>query len=179
MGAAAKACQQCRAAKRKCLRCSDFGSCEPCLRKSILCSNTRRIRREPLIAPSHTTVRIEGKDEDNIELPRETVTELVEHYIDKIHDRPHSLFHLPTLRESIRTGNMKKALILAICAMGSTFSPHPDIRLLRDQLTVQSKKLLLDNLEDICLENIQTCILVANLCAANASPSSEALFFRK
>ncbi|KIM99716.1 hypothetical protein OIDMADRAFT_126100 [Oidiodendron maius Zn] len=62
--------------------------------------------------------------------------------------------------------------------MGSTFSPHPDIRLLRDRLTVQSKKLLLKNLEDICLESIQTCILVANLCAANASPSSEALFFR-
>lgn len=43
----------------------------------------------------------------------------------------------------------------------------------------ESKRLLLADLERICVENIQTCILLANLYAAHLNPSSEALFFRK
>jgi hypothetical protein len=46
-------------------------------------------------------------------------------------------------------------------------------------LTTESKQLLLADVENVCLENIQACILVANLCAAHANSSSEFLFFRK
>ncbi|RSL74387.1 hypothetical protein CEP53_000283 [Fusarium sp. AF-6] len=42
----------------------------------------------------------------------------------------------------------------------------------------ESKRLLQSDLENICLENIQTCILIANLCASHGNPSSEALYFR-
>ncbi|KAK7416201.1 hypothetical protein QQX98_005398 [Neonectria punicea] len=43
---------------------------------------------------------------------------------------------------------------------------------------LESKRLLQSDLENICLENIQTCILVANLCACHSNPTSEALYFR-
>lgn len=43
----------------------------------------------------------------------------------------------------------------------------------------KSKSVLLADLENICLENVQTCILIANLCDAHLNPQSEALYFRK
>ncbi|OGE53531.1 hypothetical protein PENARI_c007G08863 [Penicillium arizonense] len=61
--------------------------------------------------------------------------------------------------------------------MGSRFSHDPQIRLLEPQLISESKRFLKADLENICLENIQTCVLVANLCAAHSVTSTEALFF--
>lgn len=177
---AAKACQQCRDAKRKCLRREAVGSCAQCIKRNIVCSNELSVRRAPQLVPGHSRM-IEQQEEleESIDLPEEIVIELVEHYIDKIHDRPHSLFHLPTLRESVRTGNINRASLMAMCSIGSRFSIHPEIRMLGEHLTAESKRLILAGLEDISLESIQTCILVANLCAADGRPSSEALFFRK
>ncbi|KFZ14497.1 hypothetical protein V501_03196 [Pseudogymnoascus sp. VKM F-4519 (FW-2642)] len=116
--------------------------------------------------------------QDNFDLPQDVIVGLVEHYINKLHDRPHSLFHLPTLRKRVQNREINKALLLAICSLGSRFSAEPEICMLQEQLTAESKRLILADLENICLEGIQTCILIANLCAANAKPSSEALFFR-
>ncbi|KAH8600670.1 hypothetical protein B0O99DRAFT_681546 [Bisporella sp. PMI_857] len=176
---AAKACKQCRQAKRKCLRSDTLGPCAQCIKRNIICSNKLKIKKPQQLVPSHKRALTEqGEDQDGLNLPEEIIIELVEHYIDKIHDRPHSIFHLPTLRENVRRGNMNKALLMAICSMGSRFSAHLEIRLLEHQLTAKSKRIVLDNLEDISLESIQTCILIANLYAAHAKPSSEALFFR-
>ncbi|KUL92275.1 hypothetical protein ZTR_02401 [Talaromyces verruculosus] len=63
--------------------------------------------------------------------------------------------------------------------MGSHVSTQPTLRSLEPLLTAESKRLLQIDLERVCLENIQTCILVANLCVAHENPSSEFLFFRK
>ena len=175
----AKACQQCRSANRKCFRSDACGPCAQCLKRHISCSSKLRIRRDPQLVPCHAKGPIEPAEQESIGLPEGIIIELVEHYIDKIHDRPHSLFHVPTLRESVRSGNINKALLMAICSMGSRFSVHHETRLLEHLLTAKSKRLILADLEDICLESIQTCILLANLCAADEKPSSEALFFRK
>lgn len=121
----------------------------------------------------------ENKDLQRFDLNYTVINELVDHYIDKIHDRPHSLFHLPTLRENVQSQSINEPLLLAICSLGSRLSKRPDIRSLEPQLTYKAKSLILADLENICLENIQTCILVANICGANGSPSSEALFFRE
>ncbi|KAF5646091.1 uncharacterized protein FTJAE_2180 [Fusarium tjaetaba] len=63
--------------------------------------------------------------------------------------------------------------------MGARFDAHDKIRSLEDTYIGESKGLLLADLENICIENVQTCILIANLYAAHLNPSSEALFFRK
>ncbi|RDW57482.1 hypothetical protein BP6252_13742 [Coleophoma cylindrospora] len=175
----AKACRQCRSSKRKCIRSDSYGPCVQCSKRQIPCSGKLKPIRAAQLLPCHVeSPNAQDDDDDGANLPEDTVIELVEHYISKIHDRPHSLFHLPTLRTSVRKGALNKALLLAICAMGSRFSASAEIRKLEHQLTEKSKRLLLADLENICLETIQTCVLVANLCAAIGNSSSEALFFR-
>jgi hypothetical protein len=98
--------------------------------------------------------------------------------LTKIHDRPHSIFHSSTLWSKIRQKSVSRPLLLAICATGAHLSKQPTVRSLIPLLTAECKRLLQNSMEQICLENIQTCILVANLCAAHANPSSEFLFFR-
>ncbi|CAJ0543881.1 Ff.00g039730.m01.CDS01 [Fusarium sp. VM40] len=62
--------------------------------------------------------------------------------------------------------------------MGARFDEDDEIRSLEGNYMEESKRLLLADLENICIENVQTCILIANLFAAHLNPSSEALFFR-
>jgi hypothetical protein len=104
---------------------------------------------------------------------------LVDYYLTKLHNRPHSLFHPATLKKQVQDGSINKALLLSICSMGARFDTDDEIRSLENTYSNESKRLLLADLENICIENVQTCILIANLYAAHLNPSSEALFFRK
>lgn len=183
-----RSCLQCRDAKRKCVPAkeSDTGqsrsSCIRCLRRHLPCSrsqakpaDTRKLQARPnLPAESQDEPsKLEDflSDEKSIEL-------LVQEYLSKIHGRPHYIFHTVTLWRDIRDRRIGKALLLAICAMGAHVSSRPDLRSLQSLLTTEAKRLLQMDLERACLENVQTCILVANLCVAHANPSSEFLFFR-
>ena len=107
-----------------------------------------------------------------------TLCGLVDEYLDKLHDRPYSLFHPPSLRASVRQGNLDRAVLFAICSTSCRFSGDPSIRSMEPQWTTEAKRLTLATLENISLNKIQTCILIANLCAAHSEASSEALFFR-
>lgn len=199
----AKACRQCRSAKRRCVRTGLGQSCAPCLARRTECTLTLQSKRAKQPRDRVLQARKSPSDDEapqagqihrwapdqetnchepvqqGLALPRTVAAELVEHYLDKIHDRPHSLFHPPTLRYDVRCGRVGKALLFAICSVGCRFSAKTDIRLMEPWLTAESKRLLLADLENICLENIQGCILVANLSAAESRHSSEALFFRK
>jgi hypothetical protein len=165
----ATACQQCRRTKRRCIRVESQDPCGQCAKRQSECSF---VVPSPRPGPGAEPVPL-----SKIDLPEEVIRELVGHYLSKIHDRPHSLFHPPTLKENIRNGHVNQSLLFAICAMGSRFSHDPQIRLLEPQLISESKRFLKADLENICLENIQTCVLVANLCAAHSVTSTEALFF--
>lgn len=176
--AGTRACKQCRQAKRKCARNEADKACTQCDKRQISCSNSTRVIRVPEILPDQCSDR-GFSEKHGIGLPLEITVNLVEHYINKLHDRPHSLFHIPTLRKGVRDGDLNSTLLLALCSLGSRFSGNPDIRMLKQQLTAQTKRLILADLENICLENLQTCILVANICAADMNPTSEALFFRR
>jgi hypothetical protein len=63
--------------------------------------------------------------------------------------------------------------------MAARFDEDDQIRSLENSYMDESKRLLLAEIESICIDNVQTCILLANLYAAHLNPSSEALFFRK
>lgn len=129
-----------------------------------LCESSRRVRREL-------------SKQSGIDLSDKISVELVDHYIDKIHDRPHSLFHAPTLRGDARRRSVSRGLMLVLCSMGCRFSSNKVIRSFESSLTAESKRIVQADLENICVENIPACILIANICAANANPWSEALFF--
>ncbi len=57
------------------------------------------------------------------------------------------------------------------------FSAHAEIRAQGAEFAMESKRLLKADLERICLENVQACILIGNLCGAEANADSESLFF--
>lgn len=105
------------------------------------------------------------------------VAELVDKYLVLIHDRPHSLFHCATLWRDIQNNTICKHLVYAICSLGASLSEDPELRQLGPRLSTTSKALLLASIEDVNLENIQTCILLANIFAADLNPASETLFF--
>jgi hypothetical protein len=113
------------------------------------------------------------------EVPHGMAVEMVEHYLDKVNTgRPHNLFHPATLRSQFRNGTIKKALLYAICAIGSKFSVNPDVREWEARLAAESKRLLQLDIENICLENVQACILISTM-NVGSSNSSEALYFRE
>ncbi|KAH7006928.1 fungal-specific transcription factor domain-containing protein [Ilyonectria destructans] len=183
-----RACRQCRESKRRCVRHShQVGEpCEPCQRRNLVCAGSRTIGRSQSLLPKAD----EPQSQEVIPeptaspkppcpcVPTHVAVRLVDHYLNKLHNRPHSLFHPAKLRMQVRDGSVNQALLLAICSMASRFDDDEEIRLLEKRLMDESKSKLLADLENICIENIQTCILIANLYAAHLKPSSEALFFR-
>ncbi|KAH6967678.1 fungal-specific transcription factor domain-containing protein [Ilyonectria sp. MPI-CAGE-AT-0026] len=183
-----RACRQCRESKRRCVRRShQVGeSCEPCQRRKLVCANLRAVGHSQSLLPKADEPQPQEVIPESTasskppcpRVPTHVAVRLVDHYLDKLHNRPHSLFHPAKLRMQVRDGSVNQALLLAICSMASRFDDDEEIRLLENCLMDESKRRLLADLENICIENIQTCILIANLYAAHLKPSSEALFFR-
>ncbi|VUC33639.1 unnamed protein product [Clonostachys rosea] len=174
-----KSCHECRRSKRKCTRRSgQIGeSCDHCQVKNLKCTASLANvppRGHALLPKLNPTPH----QESSINVPVDVAARLTDYYLTKLHNRPHSLFHPATLKKQIQDGSINKALLLSICSMGARFDTDNKIRSLEDTYSNESKRLLLADLENICIENVQTCILIANLYAAHLNPSSEALFFR-
>lgn len=185
---AARSCFQCRQSKRKCISPGPGECCESCRHRKLKCSAQSRCQirdRTPSVAQpisSDKQARSPAAHSECENLPNllwATKVELVEIYLEKVHDRPHSIFHPATLRSDLGRGAVGEALLCAICAIGSKFSTNLDHRSLESRLTSEAKRLLQADLENVCLENIQASILIATLSSGNYQASSEALFVRK
>lgn len=174
----AKACQQCREGRRKCVARQPDVACEACLRRNASCSLTRKAAKDSLV-PLRAGPATNPEDQDILGMKQVDVEHLVSLYLQKVHHRPHSLFHPSTLTADVHSRTTKRALVFAICAMGCMFSDDRSVWTLQGSLIAESKRSLKADLEDICIENIQTCILIANLCEWEGNRSSEALYFRK
>lgn len=175
----ATACLQCRQSKRKCRRPAPSEPCYPCHQRKLDCGAGGQSQRH-----SGETQRPQaferGTDTTSPPaLPFDTSQRLVEIYLDKVHDRPHSIFHPATLRARLRNGSLNGALLHAICAIASKFSGPPECGSLEDQFASEAKRLLKADLENVSLDNIKTCILLSTLSAGNCQTSSEALYMRK
>lgn len=181
----ATACKQCRLAKRKCTREGSGQACTPCRQRNLTCGSidtqrrelrhTRRMGTTREISPSQNEEPASNVDR----LSLAELAGLVEIYLIKIHGQAHSIFHPPTLRWQLGNNSVPKTLLYAMAAIGSMFSPDPQHRELGRPLALEAKRLLQADMENICLENIQACILVSMLSAGNCDISSEALFIRK
>jgi hypothetical protein len=57
------------------------------------------------------------------------------------------------------------------------FAKDPEVRSRGPVYAIEAKKLLKDDLEHVCIENIQACTLVGNICLGDADPDAESLYF--
>lgn len=179
-----KACHRCRQSKRKCTRRSERvgDACDQCKAKNLKCGSSFKnasARPPPLLPRSESPREATLHAPNLVDVTIDVAVRLVDLYLTKLHNRPHSLFHPVTLQTQVQDGSINKALLLAICSMAARFDDDGHIRSLENTYMDESKRLLLADLERNCIENVQTCILLANLYVAHLNPSSEALFFRK
>ena len=183
------ACPQCRRAKRRCIRKEFSEKCEQCEQRQLICEGNGQIQLVgqrhivPRIFATASTLReppqrLESEIGPRQELSRGTAIELVDIYLDKFDRRPHSIFHPATLRLSVHNGTLSEAVLHALCAIGCKFSGNPDTRSRDAEFAAESKRLLQAGISNICLENIQACILVAMLSVGHGDSAGEALFFR-
>lgn len=110
-------------------------------------------------------------------LSEAALAKLVESYLRFIHDRPHSIFHRQSLWRMIEQKTIPAQLLYSVCSLGAHVCPDLELRSYKTILAKHAKRLLWADVENVCLENIQTCILLANIVAADQDPSSEVLFF--
>lgn len=172
----ATACTQCRTSKRKCWQPEVGKPCTQCGRSQIDCSSAPRSSADSSVSPSKFEhPRLHGA-QSRFRLSDDVIEELVENYIRYIHDRPHSIFHLPTLRSAVHESRLRPSLLYALLSFGARFHPKAEVSTLAPQFFEDSKRHLHLDLENISLENIQTSILLANLSAASLKASSEALY---
>ncbi|CVL06184.1 uncharacterized protein FMAN_03836 [Fusarium mangiferae] len=165
----ATSCLQCREAKRRCVKQTIDSPCNTCQRKNLVCSSH---------VSSQTTSAPKENHEFVPELTDELAIQCVESYLTHLDGRAHSIFHQETLRRQVRSKEIGDALLYAICALGSKFSPKSEHRALESPLTKEAKRLVQADLEKVCIEHVQTCILLSLLSAGNCHTSSETLFLR-
>lgn len=140
----AKSCLRCREVKRKCTRIESSSTCTQCEQRRLRCSCSTRDRSSSrLLLPTDGTPGVNPGQFSIYDQSNDVFTDLVDIYLRKLHDRPHSLFHEPTLREQTRRGLLNKALLFAICGMSCLFSDSPKIRTLENQYATEPKRLLL------------------------------------
>lgn len=112
------------------------------------------------------------------EISPDVIEGLVGIYLQLAHEKVHhTLFHEPTLWRDVRSGQISRALLLGILGFSARFSEQEATRQLTARFVKESKRLVLSDLENVCLENIQTCIIIGNICGADGKGSSEVVLF--
>lgn len=172
------ACLQCRSGKRKCDKAALGTACEQCKKRGLQCSSLQRDEQiaSATLLPSPRTV---PSHESSSLPPFEVVEELIDLYTCYIHDKPHSLFHEPSLRQAARDGTLHHGVFFGIAGLSARFSTNPELRSHGHAFANRARAFVQKNLEDICIENVQAFILVGNICLAESNPDSESLYFGK
>ena len=174
----AKACTRCRLGKRKCTASDGRRGCDECHRRSLSCSLTlctaRHIYRPPkklvsaIFAPP-------GNGPNDISI--QDRCGLVATYIRLIHDKPHTLFHPPTLMHQVQEGLLQEPVLWAVMAMAARLTDMPSLRSRAAEIADRAKTLLKQTIDCVSLWNIQACMLVGNLCVAVGDYQAESLWY--
>jgi hypothetical protein len=170
------ACLQCRSGKRKCDRALGT-ACEQCKKRSLQCSSPRRDASTATLLPIPQPVSSIESPESNSLPPAEVVKDLVDLYICYIHNKPHSLFHEPSLRQAARDETLNHGILLGIAGLSARFSANPQVRNQGHIFANQARIFVQTNIENICLENVQALIIVGNVCFARPNSDYESLYF--
>lgn len=169
----AKSCRQCRTAKRKCT--FDAGSrsaCMICAQKGLECSLVRLNWTRPKpIAPAASA------SENCIKVNDESRDQLIDVYLERIHDKPHTLFHPATLKSRVQTGALPEPVLFSILALAARFSSAQGIRDRARDLFQTAKESFKRTLDEVTLDNIHAAALIGNICGVEGDTSGESLFF--
>lgn len=126
--------------------------------------------------------------------PSEIVRELVDLYLYYMHDKPHSLFHGRKLQQAIENGTAPRALIFSIMALSARyasagaisrtvelivnrFSSDAELAMRGPVFAEAARSHLKDNLEYLCIENIQAAVLITEYAGAQYDRTTEAIYF--
>ncbi|KAL4799950.1 hypothetical protein BDV19DRAFT_354087 [Aspergillus venezuelensis] len=171
----AKSCRQCRAAKRKCTRAdsSSHLACTLCGQRGLDCSLIAGLKPKlpQIIAPA---VMVPQRAE---QLSNHARDELVDLYLQLIHDKPHTLFHPASLKARVQTGSLLNATLFSILALAARFSKDQHIRNQTMSIFQKAKESFKRTLEDVNLDNVHAAALIGNLCGVEGDPRGESLFF--
>lgn len=124
----AKACRQCRESKRKCTRPPGALRCTPCALKQLPCSLASSYTRPqapilpqpPSSASPPSAAPSPASHQQGLVLPSQAVIlELVDIYITLLHDKPHSLFHEPSIRQAVQAETISKQVLCGILALSA------------------------------------------------------------
>ncbi|KAJ4262873.1 hypothetical protein NW762_006486 [Fusarium torreyae] len=165
------ACLNCRNGKRKCDRTGN-SACSQCIQRNLQCPATIT----SLQAPSSPTSS-KPLPPINSSQTRKEIMHLVDLYFRFIHDQPHSLFHEPTFKASAAAGIVSQPVLLGMIGMSARFAAQPDIVARGPMYRAKAKAALKDDLEHVCIENIQACILIGNNCMGDCRADAESLYF--
>jgi hypothetical protein len=169
------ACLQCRSGRHKCYRALGT-ACEQCEKRGLQCSSLQRDAPPATLLPTPQSV---SSIETSSLPPAEVFKELVDLYIGYIHNKPHSLFHQPSLRKAARDGTLNHGVLFGIAGLSARFSANPQIRNQGHVFANRARIFVQTNIENICLENVQAFIIVGNVCLAGSDSDSESLYFGK
>jgi len=123
-------CAQCRRAKRRCVTVGGHRACLLCVQRRLSCSRLTApqpssgaaaavtVAGGPLLSPASEC--------SPSSLPGDLVSPeiaiaLVDLYIRYMHDKPHALFHEPTLRESAVNGSISQVVLLSILGLAARY----------------------------------------------------------
>lgn len=113
------ACKECRAGKRKCIALTTNVKCLQCSKRQIECSlHVHSHQQKRFLLPEVPHEIIDTKAQ--IQLPSQQIREeLVMLYLRYLHNKPHTLFHEPTLLESVRTGTISYNVLYGILGVSA------------------------------------------------------------
>jgi hypothetical protein len=132
----AKACSNCRTAKRRCTAAEiDSQHCLQCLQRNQPCSlaaiTNPKKDNQPISIVPHACA---SSDEVLLELPSinmQTREHLVDLYLQLIHDKPHTLFHPPTLRAQVREDAVPRVILFSIMSLAARYASNVSKLLLK------------------------------------------------
>lgn len=132
----AKACSNCRAAKRRCTTAEiDSQQCLQCLQRNQSCSlaaitNLKKDDQPVSIVPRASAPSDEEPREISL-VDMQTREHLVNLYLQLIHDKPHTLFHPPTLRAQVHEDTVPRVILFSIMSLAARYSSHLSRSLLK------------------------------------------------
>jgi hypothetical protein len=144
-----------------------------CAHKGQNCSllTSLSLNRQKFIAPAVTETATWKEVNDEVR------DELVDVYLQLIHDKPHTLFHPTTLRARVQTGSLPEAVLYSILAFAVRLAGDHTIQERAKDFSHIAKEALKRTIDKVTLDNVHASALVGNLCGIEGDSSGESLFF--
>lgn len=90
-------------------------ACSSCVHRNLTCSRVpSKTAISPLSAKSPSLL-----NQDDI--PKDVAETLTELYLRYMHDKPHALFHEPSLREAVANGSVAPVVLLSILGLAARY----------------------------------------------------------